>query len=385
MTKVLKQFLCCAMIAIICVTLFAFVASAQATPKLTVVSTNGELAGQEVDINIKAENFESVFSNMLVVDLDGLSVISVLKDGIALNNEEDYFVTEGQLRYVGVGGIGENNQVQPDLSNKSNALTIKVKIPFAPKASYALKFVMSADEEYSCEFVDKGSNDIEVALVNGTIGINLTKSGWHQAGGKWYFYESGKMVISDWRKDRVGWVFLGSDGAMKTNDWVRDSVGWCYVGADGYAVTNCWKKDSVGWCYLNAEGSMTKSKWVKDGGKWYYLNANGYMEANKWMKDSVGWVFLGSDGAMKTNSWVRDSVGWCYVGADGYAVTNCWKKDSVGWCYLNAEGSMTKNKWVKDGGKWYYLNASGYMVANKSMTIGGKKYNFNASGVCTNP
>ncbi|MBR2407153.1 MAG: leucine-rich repeat protein, partial [Clostridia bacterium] len=187
----------------------------------------------------------------------------------------------------------------------------------------------------------------------------ITYSGWALDGGKWYFYENGTMVKNAWRKDTVGWVFLGKDGAMLTNAWCTDSQGWCYVGANGYAVTNCWKRDSVGWIWLNANGSMTKNAWVQDGGKWYFLNAEGYMVSNAWKKDSKGWVYLGSSGAMMTNAWVRDSVGWCYVGADGYAVTNCWKRDSVGWCYLNGNGSMTKSQWLYDGGQWYYLDANG--------------------------
>ena len=237
---------------------------------------------------------------------------------------------------------------------------------------------------YSIDYIDVYVTD-EDRVPNFEINPNIGKSGWVLDGGKWYFYEKGEKVKNDWRKDSVGWVFLGKDGAMLTNTWCTDSKGWCYVGADGYAVTNCWKKDSKGWIWLDANGSMTKSAWVKDGGKWYYLDANGYMISNQWKKDSVGWVYLGSSGAMLTNAWCTDSQGWCYVGADGYAVTNCWKKDSVGWIWLNANGSMTKSAWVKDGGEWYYLDANGYMIYNVSRYIGGKTYYFNSSGVCTNP
>ncbi|MBR2406689.1 MAG: Ig-like domain-containing protein, partial [Clostridia bacterium] len=65
----------------------------------------------------------------------------------------------------------------------------------------------------------------------------ITYSGWALDGGKWYFYNNGTMVKNAWRKDSVGWVFLGKDGAMLTNAWCTDSQGWCYVGANGYAVT----------------------------------------------------------------------------------------------------------------------------------------------------
>lgn len=209
---------------------------------------------------------------------------------------------------------------------------------------------------------------------------HITHTGWFKDNEKWYYYENGVMVVKKWRKDSVGWVYLGADGAMVTNAWCTDSQGWCYVDANGYAVTNCWKKDSIGWIWLNANGSMTKNTWLNHGGKWYFLNEGGYMVTNKWMKDSRGWVFVGQDGAMVTNRWVKDSKGWCYVGSDGYAVTNQWKRDSIGWIYLDANGSMTKAKWIQSGGNWYYCDANGYMVTGQQR-IGGKWYTFNAGGV----
>ena len=226
-----------------------------------------------------------------------------------------------------------------------------------------------------------------IVLAGCTIRVEAAevKEGWHAEGGKWYFYENGEKVVSCWKADSKGWVYLGEDGAMLTNAWCTDSKGWCYVGADGYCWTNCWAKDSKGWVWLDANGSMVKNAWIKDGGKWYFLDEKGYMASSQWRKDSVGWVYLGKDGAMLTNAWCTDSKGWCYVGADGYAVTNCWKKDSTGWVWLDSEGSMVYSRWINDGGKWYWVGSNGYMVSNTSLRIGGKTYSFNASGVCTNP
>ena len=225
-----------------------------------------------------------------------------------------------------------------------------------------------------------------VAVYDVPFTVPAPKNGWVKESGKWFFFENGNMVTNKWKKDSIGWCYLGADGAMKTNAWVMDSYGWCYVGANGYCVTNKWMQDSTKkWCYLNANGNMVVSSWVLDGGKWYFMDANGYMVTNKWMKDSIGWVYLGSNGYMMTNAWVMDSFGWCYVGADGYAVTNTWKMDSHGWCYLGNEGSQVKNNWVFSGGKWYFIDADGYMIFSTSKYWNGKTYYFNANGVCTNP
>ena len=240
---------------------------------------------------------------------------------------------------------------------------------------------------YSAQWTIGAEYKQYVAVYDVPFTVPAPKNGWVKENDKWYFYENGNMVTNRWKKDSIGWCYLGADGAMKTNAWVKDSIGWCYVGTDGYCVTSQWKQDSTGkWCYLNANGNMVINNWVKDGGKWYFLDANGYMVSNAWRKDSKGWCYLGADGAMKTNAWVKDSIGWCYVGADGYCVTSKWMQDSTKkWCYLNSNGNMVVNNWVSDGGKWYFIDADGYMISNTTKYWNGKTYYFNASGVCTNP
>ena len=83
-------------------------------------------------------------------------------------------------------------------------------------------------------------------------------SGWHEAGGKWYYYEAdGTMATGKWQKDDSGeWCFLGSDGARYENRWAKDSKHWYFMGADGHPVKSKWMKDSKGWVYLGTNGAM---------------------------------------------------------------------------------------------------------------------------------
>ncbi len=348
----------------------------------------------------------------------------------ATNATFNYNFTEGEAYNIEVGFVKmEANPVTGEYNGNQAYMFLKVNGDIGStdakgKYYHIVDIYTYKNNEYLTISTTATTTDKPVLE---TVVVEPIKNGWIAENGKWAYYEQGVMLKNCWKKDSIGWCYLGKEGYMLTNAWVRDSIGWCYVAADGYCVTNCWKKDSIGWIYLDANGSMTKSAWVLDGGKWYYLDANGYMVSNKWMKDSKGWVYLGANGAMVTNKWVRDSVGWCYVGADGYAVTNCWKKDTKGWCYLNSEGRMATNcwvrdskgwcyvgadgycvtnKWVKDskgwcylnangnmavnnwvqsGGKWYFMDANGYMISNTSKYWNGKKYYFNTSGVCTNP
>lgn len=186
-------------------------------------------------------------------------------------------------------------------------------------------------------------------------------NGWIQQNGRWVFYNYGEQQFSQWRRDSVGWCYLGADGYCVTNQWVADSRGWCYLGADGRMVTDKWVRDSVGWCYIGY---------------------NGYCVTNKWVGDSVGWCYLGADGRMVTNKWVKDSVGWCYLGEDGYCVTNAFRADSNGWCYLDADGRMVYSQWVKHNDKSYYLDDYGYRLIG-THTIGKYTCVFNDEGELT--
>ncbi|MBQ7968666.1 MAG: hypothetical protein IJ292_02470, partial [Clostridia bacterium] len=60
------------------------------------------------------------------------------------------------------------------------------------------------------------------------------RNGWVNYHGTWYYLEKGYRVDNQWRKDSIGWCYLGEDGAMLTNAWMKDSVGWCYLDDSGY-------------------------------------------------------------------------------------------------------------------------------------------------------
>jgi|GEM_PF-2913917 len=223
-----------------------------------------------------------------------------------------------------------------------------------------------------------GHNYIDGFCIN--CGIEkIILNGWVEEKGKWAYYVDDVKLTNTWKKDSVGWCYLGEDGYMLRSQWVQDSVGWCYVNASGYMVYSKWIKDDNGWCYVNGAGYRSTNKWVKDSKGWCYVGADGYMTYNKWVKDSKGWCYVGANGYMVYSKWVKDSVGWCYVGANGYMTYNKWVKDSKGWCYVGSNGYMAVNKWVKYNGDWYYMNSEGYMTVDL-VQIDGKIYYFNEDG-----
>ena len=281
---------------------------------------------------------------------------------------------------------------------------------------------------------DNNNIEIPAASTEVSVAAFVPDEGWNKIGDIWYYYENGEMVRNDWRKDSIGWCYLSETGAMVTNnfvkdsvgsayitpdgyfyetengwkyveeiwyyvengyavmgDWRKDSIGWCYLGEDGAMLTNVWLKDSIGWCYLDESGYWDgiyfeknpthKNGWIQEGGIWYYYEEN-VKVTNNWRKDSTGWCFLDEDGKWVLDAFVKDSVGWAYITKDGYfyydtngwikyyedwyfleggyAVTNQWREDSIGWCYLSETGAMVTNNFVKDSVGYAYITEDGY-------------------------
>ena len=217
-------------------------------------------------------------------------------------------------------------------------------------------------------------------LLSAKIHYNYVLNGWVKENGKWTFYQNNVKVRNTWKKDSIGWCYLGANGYMLTNSWLKDNGKWYFLDADGHMLSNKWKKDKQDWCYLGPTGAMLTNYWVRDSVGWCYVGGNGYCVKNCWKKDSKGWCYLDSNGRMATNKWVEDSVGWCYVGADGYCVTNCWKRDSKGWCYLDSDGRMATNKWVEDSIGWCYVGLDGYCVTSQWVQESDKMYYVDANG-----
>lgn len=121
--------------------------------------------------------------------------------------------------------------------------------------------------------------------------------------------------------------------------WIMEDGNWYYY-ENGLKAKKAWKRDKVGWCWLGSDGKIAKTKWIKYEDNWYYLKDNGYMASNEWAKDSKGWMYMGSDGKMLKAKWIRYKNNMYYLKDDGYMQTGSANVP----CKFSADGILEASK-----------------------------------------
>ena len=185
----------------------------------------------------------------------------------------------------------------------------------------------------------------------------VAKTGWFNAGGRWYWAGSNGRTIRGWSTINGRRYFFDDSTAMVTG-WKQDGGKWYYLRPDGDMATG-WIKDGRSWYYLGSDGVMATG-WLKERNDWYWLGTSG-AAAVGWTKVGGDWYLFDDDARMLTG-WqlTEDDNEWYYMHANGVMATG-WLLDRGSWYYLDGEGTMKKG-WVTVGGVWYYMRSSGAMM-----------------------
>ena len=197
-----------------------------------------------------------------------------------------------------------------DAEDKIVALIRANKASFTG-ASYSVKASVQAINSDTVHFKNGAAVSAPgMRYLHTTYREALSRNGWFQKGGEWYFYEAGVK--------QTGWfAFCGKK---------------YYLYADGRMAHDRW----IGKKYLKSNGEMARDEWV--AGYKYYVDKNG----NKVDKSTF--------------------------------VTKFFYKTAKGWHFKRSNGKPEfKNTWVSLFNRMYYFDGSGN-IKTGFFTVGGKKY-----------
>lgn len=261
---------------------------------------------------------------------------------------------------------------------------------------------------------------------------DLSKEGWFQANGDWYYAKGGQLVENAFVVSGKYTYYMQSDGTMAvdTTFSVYDQVtgeikeyrvdaqghlvkGWYeqgedvyYYGVDGVQVEGLTVIDGKTYYFhyrmckdygitidgvfyyfgsdgvLSTQKNIEKDGWFQVEGKWYYAR-NKELVTNEFLKSGNHTYYLGYDGVMYTDRefWIMNQETWQYtvyrVDAQGHLVIG-WYKDGTDWRYYGEDGAMVNGLATIDGKTYYF---SGCMQKNYGTVIDGTFYYFGSDGV----
>ena len=223
----------------------------------------------------------------------------------------------------------------------------------------------------------------------------VAKTGWFNAGGRWYwagsngrtirgwstingrryFFDDSTAMVTGWKQDGGKWYYLRPDGDMATG-WIKDGRSWYYLGSDGVMATG-WLKERNDWYWLGTSGAAAVG-WTKVGGDWYLFDDDARMLTG-WQltEDDNEWYYMHANGVMATG-WLLDRGSWYYLDGEG-TMKKGWVTVGGVWYYMRSSGAMMTG-WLLDGNTWYWLDPSSGAMATGTVTVEGRASSFASSG-----
>ena len=224
----------------------------------------------------------------------------------------------------------------------------------------------------------------------------VAKTGWFNAGGRWYwagsngrtirgwstingrryFFDDSTAMVTGWKKDGDKWYYLRPDGDMATG-WIKDGRSWYYLGSDGVMATG-WLKERNDWYWLGTSGAAAVG-WTKVGGDWYLFDDDDARMLTGWQltEDDNEWYYMHANGVMATG-WLLDRGSWYYLDGEG-TMKKGWVTVGGVWYYMRSSGAMMTG-WLLDGNTWYWLDPSSGAMATGTVTVEGRVSSFASSG-----
>ena len=208
----------------------------------------------------------------------------------------------------------------------------------------------------------------------------VSKSGWVQESGKWYYYQTNGEKAKEWLSLGGYKFYLGSDGVMRTG-WQDIEGSRYYFKSDGAMVVGIY--EIAGKKYNFGQdgkllGEVFKSGWVQESGKWYYYKTNGE-KAKGWLSLGGYKFYLNEEGVMQTGLKLIEGSIYYFDASGAMKKSSTVTINKVEYKF-NEAGKLIKEDWIVIEGKWYFNKSTGEIQKNW-LSRGGYKFYLGSDGV----
>ena len=280
-----------------------------------------------------------------------------------VNNAGQYKVVvsinEGQKSYAAAVTVSSNSC---DLEDNIVAL-IRANKASLKGASYSVKASVQAISTDTVHYLNGAAVTAPgFRYLKTSYQEAVSRNGWFQKGGEWYFYEAG-VKQTGWFAFDGKKYFLYSDGRMAHDRW-------------------------IGRKYLKSNGEMARNEWVE--GYKYYVDKNGNKDEKAvfvsrfFYKTAKGWHFKRPNGKAEfKNRWATIFNRKYYFDSKGNIKTGFFKVDGKKY-FANYTGTLEsglgalRTGWVTVPSGTYWLDDNG--VVQKSAWVDKKQYYVDARG-----
>ena len=178
-------------------------------------------------------------------------------------------------------------------------------------------------------------------------------------------------VISSWGGDaKNGYTAFDANGEQIARGWaISPESGRWYFFDSGKMLVNTFITYNQEIYYLDGTGCMASGCWVgfdaKADDTTYDTQVN---TVDKYIKDSYDKI-SDIDGFNDVFEFKTDAAGATIFDEAGFNTTNNKSKDKVVWCYFYPNGTMAQNEWVNSADIYYYVAGAYCVVGDYSVVI----------------
>ena len=210
---------------------------------------------------------------------------------------------------------------------------------------------------------------------------NKPLSGWHEQGGKRFFYHEDGSVHTGWLYVDGHWYWADTSTAEMAKGWRLINNAWYWFSPQNGTMAASRTLTNGKWSDFSSSGAWNgyASGWDYRDGKWYWLESGVRASGWRYIRNTWYWMDAQAQGACVQNQIRQINGAWYAFNSSGAMGKGGWCVADGSWC-LASDLGVLKRGWQYLNGIWYCIDPGTYRMCTGYLRVGNKSYYFKPSG-----